>query len=698
LFSPRALDRLAQRVMTVDAPLPSARRLNAWTVCWIVVGVIHLTQAIWLSGGASLPGGLGDGRFNNLVLEHGYQSVRGDYNWSSPGQFHPVQHTLGMSDSHVGTLPIYALARAVGFSTERAMQFWFILISCLNLVLAAKLLRELKLTESLVGPIAFAAFAGVPWVWMTGTHAQLLPIFPALWGLIHLNRFATGRNPRELLIVAAAFLGQFAAGPYLAFFTVFAAGVATLIATASRIMPRLSAAPHPIAISNWMFACVGAGFGAINLWVYSRAVNSGMGRPMQEVIDLSPTWASWLSASPAHTWWPTGLPGGSPEFSEHVLFSGLLPILLSIGVLIWGLRNRHQSAGALALILSSTAWALILITVRWPGGFSLWVELAEKIEPLRAFRAIGRIHILTHALMLGGIGFAFTALIRSGSRGLSQTAGVLLAVTILEGIGSRQPAYTVHEAQSRRDALVHAWALAGDKPVLAFAPGYTNQPDPHIQLDAWSAALSTGRHTINGYTGGAPLSHLRFIWNPSAEQANALIDSLDVPASEVSVVSRYADEVADSLGIEYRDQRALAHLEGFDLQPISWQLFTPLETFRIDEKVYYQFTPPCTVTFRIPNTVSSIRLQTGMRSGAFTGDNDSDGYRFTVRIVDASATVLSEESEMINPRDHADQRGLLARSYTLPRGDSRQLVLEFGSGPANSNAWDWPLLGELKVE
>ena len=87
-----------------------------------------------------------------------------------------------------------------------------------------------------------------------------------------------------------------------------------------------------------------------------------------------------------------------------------------------------------------------------------------------------------------------------------------------------------------------------------------------------------------------------------------------------------------------------------------------------------------------------------MRSGAFTGDNDSDGYRFTVRIVDASATVLSEESEMINPRDHADQRGLLARSYTLPRGDSRQLVLEFGSGPANSNAWDWPLLGELKVE
>lgn len=678
---------------------PFSRRLRVWTIIWIIAGVIHLTQAIWVSGGAHLPGGLGDGRFNNLVLEHGYQSIRGNYEWDSPGQFHPVGNTLGMSDSHVGTLSAYALTRAFGFSTERAMQIWFILIATLNLILAVKLLRELKLSASLVGPIAFAGFAGVPWVWMTGTHAQLLPIFPALWGLVHLIRFGTSRNPRELLIVAASLLGQFAAGPYLAFFTTWVIGIAIGVALMARLIPKPSnLSLRPIGLLNWTLAGIGTGLGALNLWVYSRAVNSGIGRPMQEVMDLAPTWASWFSASPTHAWWPAGLPGGSPELSEHVLFSGLLPVLLSLGAMIWGLRNRQQTEGAWALVLSSSAWLIILTTVRWPGGFSLWIEIADKIEPLRAFRAIGRIHILTHTLMLTAIGFALSALLQSANQRVVIAGKILLAATLLEGIGSHQPAYAVAEAQARRDALVEAWTLAGDTPVLAYAPGYTNQPDPHVQLDAWAAALATGRRTLNGYTGGAPLSHLRFIWNPSAEQAAALIHTLDIPAEDVSIVGRFDPDVADSLGFTYHDQRALAHLDGFDLQPMAWDLFTPLETYHIAEEIFYQFTPPCSVEFRLPDTVAKIQLKTGMRNGAFSGGNDSDGYHFTVRVRDESGATLSAESELINPRDNAGQRGMLTRSYALPRGESRKLVLEFGSGPANSNAWDWPLLGALQVE
>ncbi|MDB4384602.1 hypothetical protein N9Z12_00985 [Opitutaceae bacterium] len=684
--------------MPVDSTRSPSRRLRVWTIFWIVAGVIHLTQAIWVSGGANLPGGLGDGRFNNLVLEHGYQSIRGNYDWNSPGQFYPVENTLGMSDSHVGTLPAYALTRALGFSTERAMQIWFILIAALNLILAVMLLRELKLSESLVGPIAFGAFSGVPWVWMTGTHAQLLPIFPALWGFIHLARFVTRRNLHELAIVAAAMLGQFAVGPYLAFFSAFAVAVAAIVAAPCRLMPQPFGSPCKVARTNWIFAGIGGILGVINLWIYSQAVNSGLGRPMQEVTDLAPTWASWFSAPSVHSWWRGGLPGGSLELSEHVLFSGLFPFILSIGVLIWGLRNRHIPEGILAVLFSATAWLIILVTVRWPNGFSLWIEIAERVEPLRAFRAIGRIHIMTHALMLGAIGFAFSALLQSGKRNLTLIGGILLGATLLEGIGSHQPAYSITQAQTRREALVQAWHLAGDSPVLAFSPGYTNQPDPHVQLDAWAAALANGKRTINGYTGGAPLSHLRFIWNPSAEQAHALIKELGIPASDVSIVTQYPKAVADRVGFAYQEQRSLAHLEGFDLQPASWELFTPLETYRIGEKVYYQFTPPCSVEFTIPDAVAGIRLHTGMRDGAFTGDNDSDGYRFAVRVEDGSGYVLAEETELINPRDNAEQRGMLERGFSFPPGKSRRLVLEFGSGPANSNAWDWPLLGELKAE
>ena len=78
-----------------------------WTTLWLAAGLIHLTQAIWFTGFAALPAGLDDGRFNHLLLEHGYQSLLGFYDWLSPGQFYPATQTLGMSDTHLGTLPLY---------------------------------------------------------------------------------------------------------------------------------------------------------------------------------------------------------------------------------------------------------------------------------------------------------------------------------------------------------------------------------------------------------------------------------------------------------------------------------------------------------------------------------------------------------------------------------------------------------------
>ena len=87
-----------------------------------------------------------------------------------------------------------------------------------------------------------------------------------------------------------------------------------------------------------------------------------------------------------------------------------------------------------------------------------------------------------------------------------------------------------------------------------------------------------------------------------------------------------------------------------------------------------------------------------MRPGAYTDGKNSDGYQFTVRIEDAEGGQLAEFTELINPRDNAQQQGFLSRSFPLPAGGSRLLVIELGSGPANSNAWDWPLLADLKIE
>jgi len=287
-----------------------------WTAAWVLIGTVHLTMSIWSSAGASLPGDLGDGRFNNLVLEHGYQAwIHDAYPWRSPGQFHPTPHTLSWSDTHAGTLPGYALARTLGLSAERSMQFWFILVAALNLASAVKLFRTLKISTAWAPPMAAIAFAGVPWVWMTGTHAQLMPIFPGIWSAVFLVRYSENRSWRMLTMVVGAGLAQFAAGPYLAFFTAATLAAATWIGwSLNRFLPALPPAPpQPVQrLSGSGIGLVGIGalLGILNLWVYGAAVGSGVGRPLQEVINLAPSWSSWFSASPAHRWWDAGWPGG----------------------------------------------------------------------------------------------------------------------------------------------------------------------------------------------------------------------------------------------------------------------------------------------------------------------------------------------------------------------------------------------------
>ncbi len=88
-----------------------------------------------------------------------------------------------------------------------------------------------------------------------------------------------------------------------------------------------------------------------------------------------------------------------------------------------------------------------------------------------------------------------------------------------------------------------------------------------------------------------------------------------------------------------------------------------------------------------------------MRPGAFDGANDSDGYHLRDLVTSENGDITTEFSEMINPRDNPRQRGWLERTIAIPPQDSAStLRLEFGAGSANSNAWDWPLLGEPHIE
>jgi hypothetical protein len=677
------------------------RSLPRWTAIWLLAGVLHLTQAIWLSGGTAIPADLADGRFNQLVLEHGYQSLRGHYEWQSPGQFHPIAHTLGWSDTHLGTLPAYGLFRIIGLGPERSGQLWFIGCAILNMILGARLLRTLGVDPRLLGPITFGAFAGAPTVWLASTHPQILPIFPALWAGVQWVEFSRDHLRARLFVVAGALAWQFAAGPYLAFFAtgVVALGGLAFLVSGTQV-PSPPTAPKPPRQFSFYLAGFGAALGIINLWVYLKTLQSGTERPFSEVINLCPTWQSWFSTSPLNLIYPAAWPGGVSEVNEHALFSGFAPWILTLLAVACGWKHRRNAVARRAGILGFSALAIVVFTVKWPNGFSVWLALAELVEPLRGFRAIGRVVVFTHALMLGASGLLLTSWLASqrGFKISPASAWGISALLALEGLAVRQPHYQIEDAVARRDAVAQAWRDAGDHPILAFAPGFTNQTEAQVNLDAWAAALALQRVTLNGYSGGAPSSHIGFLWTPTAANAHELTQRLNFSASEVSFVTQFPPAVAAKLDYQYFPDRVLQDLEGFDLPSRAWTLFAPPERFEYDEGVFYQFTPHARVSFRVPDTATRITFLIGGRPGSYSNGGDSDGFTLSWSVAQLDESPLSADSEFINPRDSPDHRGFLHRAIPLPPGEDRLLMLAFGPGPSGLNNWDWPLLGRLRVE
>ncbi len=675
---------------------------GAWSFLWGVLAVLHVTQGIWLSGGAAYPGDLGDGRFNQLVLEHGYQSLRGVYTWSSPAQFFPATDTLGYSDTHAGTLPIYAALRFLGYSMDHAWQGWFVLVAALNALAAFRLFAALGVDRWLRGPMVFAAVASVTMVWLTGTHMQMLPFFPILLAWTELVRWTHDRRWTRLLGAAGWIGWQFAAGPYLAFFG--AVGTVT-IAALHRLAQwrRPAASVPPPAKSSFLapllIALAGGSLALVTARIYLHAVKSGAARSMVEIRDLTPHVQSWFTASPVHRWYPVGWPGHMANHTEHAWLAGFLPWILLVPALLVGWRERRTARGAWLLSLAGGAIVVALFFTQWgETGRGGWIFLTEKIEPLRAFRAAGRVASLLQIIQVASAALLFTHAFGGGKRSRWAAAAVA-ALLVVEGLGTRQPVTPLALAAKRAHALIAAWRAAGDKPVLAYAFGYTNQSEPVSQLDAWSAALRLHRVTFNGYSGGLPGTHHRFLWNSTADNARALIATVGLSPDQVSIVEHLSPDDEAALGIQHLAGRPVEHLDDFELQPFAWKLYAFLERYVVEGATMYQFTPASEIRFRLPDTARQLSYLVAFRPDAYTlgGKTDGCGVTWSVRSAGTTEPEQKLSYELLTPLTRPEHRGLLSRTVELPAGHDRILILRTDTGPAHDLPWDFLLFGRLRV-
>ncbi len=483
----------------------------------LLVGTGMLHGATVVSGLTRLPGDLGDTRFNLLVLEHGFRSLRGDAFdrdfWSPAFAFWPHPDVLAYSDNLAGDLLGYAPLRAMGLDPARAFALFLLLCTVLDFAATLALGRALGL--SVLGASAAATlFAfGMPRSAQLN-HAQLLPSFWTplcfLCAVLSWRRWRAGRAwaARGFAALAApCAVLQLAAGIYLGVFLLLgAAGVALGLAWhLFRRRERWAELTRfcRSTVAGW---AIGGALGLALLWPllapYARARAELGGRPLAEVAGMLPRAASYLLPAPGSVPYHglLRLSAYVPVPWEQALFAGFLPLVALVALAFRGRRRAGMPVDpAVPAAVLGLWWTSALATLflgSWHGvPLSLWA-LLRHMPGLDALRAVSRVGVLE--LLGGGLaaGIVVTGLARR------PLLALLLALFPLAENWSRCPAPVTATEMSARVRRVEAAVPPGCR--AFFWRGEGAGPAYALQLDAMAASLDLAVPTLNGYSGHDP--------------------------------------------------------------------------------------------------------------------------------------------------------------------------------------------------
>lgn len=471
-----------------------------------------------------LPGDLGDGRFNNYVLEHFYRWVSGaetDY-WSAPF-FAPYSDTIAFSDNLLGSAPFYASMRALGLDRESAFQGWYLLSFVLNYAAVAFVLDRMRFKPWSAALAAFFFTFGLP-VLAQELHAQLAYRFGIPLACYWLWDFF--QQPRLKALAAVAFWSAWQL--FLSVYLGILLGLLLIVLLvlflcfypANRrwgvlwsLPERLRCACREARFWEWAASLSLAGGSALAAGLlmlpYYRATQIyGLFRSWDEVSSILPRWQSYLLADHSLVWqWVTRqgsfLEPYLAEFtarSEHQLFPGFA-LLLLLGMGLFILRTHRRLAG----VFLAAAIVLAVVTFNF-NGFSLYHYLWQ-LPGMKSMRSLTRIQLVLMFPLAVYMAASLDALEKAPLFPI-RWRGILLAMFAVLLIG--ESSLYVHSTISKVEAQQRLAALRAQlpasipaDPVLLLAID-NSQPTYASELDAMLLAQELGWETMNGYSGNVP--------------------------------------------------------------------------------------------------------------------------------------------------------------------------------------------------
>jgi hypothetical protein len=490
---------------------------------FLLLGLLAACHPMILSGFTQVQTDPGDTRFNNYILEHGYQWLANNplhRSFWDPPMFFPARNTAAFSDILLGSAPIYWLCRLSGFYWDTSFQLWMMAVLALNYLLTVILLRRelgLSALSAIAGAYIFA-FAGIR-VSQLG-HQQLLPQFFSLVAVLALIKiFKPAAHPtsspslsRDQVWIPVFFLAlvlQFYASFYLGWFFAFGllifflAGL--LLQESRRQILQVVKGNYGMILASTLLAVAALSWMG---WHYLLSSQITGHRPWWEVASMIPRLTSWIDMGPdnwLHSWTRTWIDFNSiPLEHEHRIGLGVLTGVIALAGLIKIANTTWGRVTALTFLVIALA-ALDFF------GWSPWKVVFDIFPGARAIRAVTRVSLLL--LLFFSLGVAFFC----EYFGLSK---VFLSILLII-IGVEQIQTTGYYDKILVRDRIHQIAQKVPRDCQAFyylpLQDNTRKSCDEHQIDAMWVQMVAQVPTINGFSGWHPPRWLTFFhWSVTA--------------------------------------------------------------------------------------------------------------------------------------------------------------------------------------
>jgi hypothetical protein len=515
---------------TTERVLPPISPWNRWKAALIRLPVLAIgffavgfgATIIPSVTGGHIPGDIRDGRFNLYLLEHFFRSLCGDEaSFISAPFYFPFPATIGFSDSHWGTAPVYAFFRFLGIAPMDAFCCWYSVGVLLTFACAYVVLKRLDLGSLGSGMGAFLFTFCLP-ASMQCMHAQLTYRYAVPLALYCLHRYLETRaqlwGSLAVLFLALQTLATFYIGIFLGYLMV-AWVIAWIVLKTSRegmplgsvsqgLLPLLAGSKHARLKASGLLLIALALIALALLPNLTAARLYHFVRGWGEIESMLPRPASYFLTDVSRIW-----KSSSPVFAsipmrwEQNMFLGVVALLSVIFAFAGGASPRQ----APLLFLARTSALLLLVMTLCVFGRSAYC-LVACIPGFNAVRAVSRIILVMAFPVAIMTGLFIERMYQRPALFWRLTAVFLAGFCVFETVAIKPYRDTKGNWQKRVDELESQVVASLGRPVvqnevivcLQPAKEPIDCPDWVRELDAMMLAQKLGLRTLNGYSGNEP--------------------------------------------------------------------------------------------------------------------------------------------------------------------------------------------------